>query len=63
VVKAAVVEHQESQVSLVVQVQRDQQVSRDRPARRDPWDNVETGAMMANQEAKALQAPRDFQGR
>jgi len=57
------VAHQESQVSQAARVPWDQQVLRDRPARKDPWDNVETKAMMANQEVKALQAHMDFQGR
>ena len=62
-VKVAVVPRQEYQVSLEVLVPRDQPGSRDRSARKDPWGHAESEAMMANQEAKAFQVPRDLQGR
>ena len=61
-VKAAVVLRLESPVSLGALVPQDLQVLRDRPARKDPWDRVETKAEMANQEVKASLAPRDLQG-
>ena len=60
--KAAVVPRQESQVSLEALAPQDLQVLRDRPARKDPWDHVETKAKMAIQEIKASRAPRDLQG-
>jgi len=63
VVKVAVVPRQESQVSLEALVPRDLQVLQVRPGRKDQWGRVATKAMMANQEVKAFQAPRDLQGR
>ena len=62
-VKVVVVPRQESRVSLGALVPRDRQGSQDRPGRKDPWDRVESEAMMANQEAKVLQVPREPQGR
>ena len=61
-VTAAVVPRQESQVSLEALVPQDLQVLRDRLARKDPWDHVETKAKMAIQEVKASRAPRELQG-
>ena len=60
-VKAAVVPRQESQASLEPLTPQGLQVLRDRPARKDPWDHVETKAKMAIQEVKASRAPRDLQ--
>ena len=60
--KVAVVPRQESQVSLEARVLRGQQVLQDRPACKDPLDNVATEAMMANQEVKAPRAPKDLLG-
>ncbi len=59
---AIVVAHQGSQVSRGALVPGDQQEFRDHLALRDPWDHEEIKATMANQEAKARQAPRDLKG-
>ncbi len=63
--KVIVVAHQESRVFLGALVPRDQQVLRDLPALKDPWDHEDIKATMANQEAKAPKAPkapRDLKG-
>jgi len=52
---------QESQVSLGALVPRDQQVLRDRPARKDQRGHEETKATMANKETKGPRAQRAHQ--
>ena len=52
--------HQESQVSQGTRDPRDHQVLRGHPAHKGPPAYEETKATMANQEAKAPQAPRDL---